>query len=253
MSEARADHVSDHEAIEAALFAAEDVRAGYSKEVDVLRGVDLMLQEGEMVSIIGPNGAGKSTLVKAMFGLVDVREGRVLLKGEDVTGLKAHSLVARGVGYVPQTSNVFPRLSIEENLEMGAYLHADTLDERLDLLFDWFPLLDERRKQRAGTLSGGQRQLVAVARALMANPDVLLLDEPSAGLSPGNVDQIFERIEEINERGISILIVEQNARRALAMADRGYVLEQGANRFTGKGVELLHDPKVAELYLGGAG
>lgn len=251
MNEIRGAQDEGSQVVEHPLFVAEGIWAGYSNEVDVLRGVDLVLGDGELVSIIGPNGAGKSTLVKAMFGLVEVREGRVMLKGEDVTGLKAHSLVAHGVGYVPQTSNVFPRLSIEENLEMGAYLHPDIIDQQMELLFDWFPLLKERRKQRAGSLSGGQRQLVAVARALMANPDVLLLDEPSAGLSPANVDEIFERVEEINDRGISILIVEQNARRGLAMADRGYVLEQGANRFTGEGIELLHDPKVAELYLGG--
>lgn len=234
------------------VLEARDLWAGYSKDVDILREVDLELGEGELVSIIGPNGAGKSTLIKTVFGMLTPREGRIVLRGEDISGLKPHQLVARGVGYVPQVDNVFRSMSVEENLEMGSYVDRKRAPERKEVLFGWFPLLRERRRQRAGTLSGGQQKLVAIARALMPEPSVLLLDEPSAGLSPANIDEIFLRIEEINERGISMIMVEQNARRALAMSDRGYVLDQGRNAFTGPGPELLEDPKVAELYLGGA-
>lgn len=233
------------------LLEAADLSGGYVKEVDILRGVDLVLHPGEIVVIIGPNGAGKSTLIKTIFGLLRPRVGNVVLRGEDVTGVKAHSLVARGVGYVPQVSNVFPSLSVEENLSMGAYLSREGKQERMEVLMDWFPILRTRRKERAGRLSGGQRQLVAMARALMPDPEVLLLDEPSAGLSPAIQDEVFLRIADINDRGVSIVAVEQNARRALALAHRGYVLDQGQNRYTGEGLELLHDPKVTELYLGG--
>ena len=235
------------------LLDVKGITAGYLKDVDILRGVDLHLDDGELVTIIGPNGAGKSTLIKSIFGLVPVSKGTVTLYGDNVTGLKAHSLVAKGVGYVPQVANVFPSLSVEDNLEVGAYLTRSTLNERRDLLFEWFPVLAERRKARAGNLSGGQRQLVAMARALMPDPQIMLLDEPSAGLSPTNIDEVFHRIEDIQSRGVSIVMVEQNARRALALADRGYVLEQGQNKFTGPGLDLLHDSKVAELYLGGTG
>lgn len=234
-----------------ALLEARDLRAGYVPEVDIVRDCDLDVAEGDLVSVIGPNGAGKSTLIKSLFGLVPVRGGTVRFKGEDVTGAPTHRLVAAGIGYVPQTENVFPTLTVEENLEMGAYLRPRIIKERYEELFEWFPILAERRKQRAGTMSGGQRQLVALARALMLQPSLLLLDEPSAGLSPANVDVIFERIQLINSKGVAILMVEQNARRALAMSDRGYVLEMGQNRFTGPGKELLNDPKVIDLYLGG--
>ncbi len=234
------------------LLEARNLRAGYSPEVDIIQGCDVDIAEGELVSVIGPNGAGKSTLIKSLFGLVPVRDGTVTFRDEDVTGAQTHRLVEAGIGYVPQTENVFPSLTVEENLEMGAYLRPKAIKERYEELFDWFPILAERRGQRAGTMSGGQRQLVALARALMLEPALLLLDEPSAGLSPANVDVIFERIQLINSKGVAILMVEQNARRALAMSDRGYVLEMGQNRFTGPGRELLNDPKVIDLYLGGA-
>lgn len=233
------------------LIVVEGLRAGYTKEVEILRGIDLELDDGELVTIIGPNGAGKSTLIKAIFGLLRPSAGSILLRGQQVAGKKAHSMVALGVGYVPQVRNVFPTLTVEENLTMGAYRNRRGASEQRDKLFDWFPLLAERRNTRAGKLSGGQRQLVAIARALMAEPSILLLDEPSAGLSPANVDEVFERIHEIKDRGVSILMVEQNARRSLAVSNRGYVLDQGTNAYTGPGRKLLHDPRVAELYLGG--
>ncbi len=233
------------------LIVVAGLRAGYTKEVEILRGIDVELDDGELVTIIGPNGAGKSTLIKAIFGLLSPSSGSVLLRGKAVAGKKAHSMVALGVGYVPQVRNVFPTLTIDENLTMGAYLNRKGASAQRDKLFDWFPLLAARRNTRAGKLSGGQRQLVAIARALMADPSILLLDEPSAGLSPANVDEIFHRIHEIKDRGVSILMVEQNARRALAVSNRGYVLDQGTNAHTGTGRELLHDPKVGELYLGG--
>ncbi len=233
------------------LLEARDLRAGYVPEVDILSGCDIDVAEGEMVSVIGPNGAGKSTLIKALFGLVPVREGTVRFQSGDITGMPTHRLVEAGIGYVPQVENVFPSLTVEENLEMGAYLRPKAAKKRYEELSGWFPLLAERRHQRVGTMSGGQRQVVALARALMLEPALLLLDEPSAGLSPANVDLIFERVRFINAKGVAILMVEQNARRALAMSDRGYVLEMGRNRFTGSGEELLHDPKVIDLYLGG--
>jgi len=233
------------------LIVVEELRAGYTKDVEILRGIDLELDDGELVTIIGPNGAGKSTLIKAIFGLLSPSSGSVLLRGQEVAGKRAHSMVALGVGYVPQVRNVFPTLTIDENLMMGAYLNRRGASDQRKKLFDWFPLLAARRSTRAGKLSGGQRQLVAIARALMADPSILLLDEPSAGLSPANVDEIFHRIHEIKDRGVSILMVEQNARRALAVSNRGYVLDQGTNAYTGSGRDLLHDPKVAELYLGG--
>ncbi|MGF1472996.1 MAG: ABC transporter ATP-binding protein [Rubrobacteraceae bacterium] len=234
------------------LLEANGLYAGYTPEVDIIQECDVDVAAGELISVIGPNGAGKSTLIKSLFGLVPIRDGSVEFEGEDVTGALTHRLVEAGIGYVPQTENIFPTLTVEENLEMGAYLKPKTIQERYEELFDWFPILGERRKQRAGTMSGGQRQLVALARALMLEPSLLLLDEPSAGLSPANVDGIFERIALINSKGVAILMVEQNARRALSMSHRGYVLEMGQNRFTGPGKDLLNDPKVIELYLGGA-
>jgi branched-chain amino acid transport system ATP-binding protein len=224
--------------------------AGYLPDVDILNGCNLTLRRGELVGIIGPNGAGKSTLVKTIFGLVPVRSGTVRLAGEDITNLEAHELVARGVGYVPQTHNVFPSLSVVENLEMGLYLRPKVWGERYEFVCEVFPLLADRARQRAGLLSGGERQMVAMGRALMMDPKVLLLDEPSAGLSPSNQDGVFDRIESINDAGISIVMVEQNARTCLQICDRGYVLDQGRNAYTGTGRELLADPKVIELYLG---
>jgi branched-chain amino acid transport system ATP-binding protein len=235
------------------LLLVEDVVGGYIPEVDILRGVDLALNEGELVGIIGPNGAGKSTLVKAIFGLLGVRRGRVLLAGDEITGLPTHELVGRGMGYVPQRANVFPSLSVEDNLRMGLYLKPGAWAERFEAITALFPLVRERRRQTAKFLSGGERQMVAFGRALMTSPSVLLLDEPSAGLSPIVQDLVFEKVREIASSGVSVVMVEQNARRCLAIADRGYVLDQGRNAYTGTGSELLHDPKVIELYLGTLG
>jgi branched-chain amino acid transport system ATP-binding protein len=215
-----------------------------------LSEIDLDVAGGEIVSIVGPNGAGKSTLIKTIFGLVPVRSGAVQLRGEDITDLAAHSLVARGIGYVPQTENIFPRLTVAENLEMGLFLAPKRWQERFEAVTDLFPLLADRRKQRAGSLSGGERQMLAMGRALMMDPSVLLLDEPSAGLSPANQDEVFRRVRQINETGVSIVMVEQNARRCLQICHHGYVLDQGTNAYTGTGMELLSDPKVIELYLG---
>lgn len=228
----------------------ENVLAGYVAEVNILNGCDLTVAAGEFVGIIGPNGAGKSTLLKAVLGLVSIRSGHVKLNGEEITGMKPYELVARGVGFVPQTRNVFPSLTVRENLEMGCFLRPDMLDERLEYAVDMFPRLGERIDQRAGSLSGGERQMVAMGRALMLKPTVLLLDEPSAGLSPALQDQVFIQCKKINESGVAILMVEQNANRCLQVVDRGYVLDQGRNAYTGTGRELLKDPKVIELYLG---
>lgn len=235
------------------LLIADGVVAGYFPGVDILRGVDLTLADGELVGIIGPNGAGKSTLVKAIFGLVPVREGLVTLRGDDISNLAAHQLVALGVGYVPQRANVFPSLTVEDNLRMGLYLDPKAWDERLAAVVEIFPLLTDRSEQRAGFLSGGERQMVAIGRALMMDPSVLLLDEPSAGLSPANQDLVFERVRGIADSGVSVIMVEQNARRCLQIADRAYVLDQGRNAHTGPGRDLLHDPKVIDLYLGTLG
>jgi branched-chain amino acid transport system ATP-binding protein len=232
------------------VLRAEALVAGYVPDVDILTGCDLTLEEGELVGIIGPNGAGKSTLIKTMFGLVPVRSGRVVLGEDDITNLSAHALVSRGVGYVPQTRNVFPSLTIRENLEMGLYLRPKEWDARSTFVHELFPLLADRSNQRAGLLSGGERQMVAMGRALMMEPKVLFLDEPSAGLSPANQDDVFRRIGEINDAGISIVMVEQNARTCLEICDRAYVLDQGRNAYTGTGEDLLNDPKVIELYLG---
>ncbi len=235
------------------LLVAEDVVAGYLPGVDILTGVDMTLDDGELVGIIGPNGAGKSTLIKAIFGLVDVRSGKVSLRGADITNLAAHDLVAEGVGYVPQRANVFPSLTVEDNLRMGLYLNLKAFDERFAAVTELFPLLAERRDQRAGYLSGGERQMVAIGRALMMNPSVVLLDEPSAGLAPLAQDLVFDRVRTIVDSGVSTIMVEQNARRCLQIADRAYVLDQGSNAHEGPGRDLLHDPKVIDLYLGTLG
>ncbi|HEX5365730.1 MAG TPA: ABC transporter ATP-binding protein [Acidimicrobiales bacterium] len=232
------------------LLEARDVVAGYVPGVNILDGTNLALHDGELVAVIGPNGAGKSTLVKALFGLVPLRSGAVLYAGEDVTGMKAHELVSRGIGYVPQNDNVFPRLTVEENLEMGLYLRARQFAERFEAVTAMFPRLGERRRQRSGSLSGGERQMLAMGRALMMDPRVLLLDEPSAGLSPAYQDEVFVNCRRINESGVSIVMVEQNASRCLQICHRGYVLDQGRNAYTDRGEALLHDPKVIELYLG---
>ena len=233
------------------VLAVEGVQAGYFMDVPILNGVALTVAPGEMVTIVGPNGAGKSTLVRVVIGLLKPWAGSVRLRGEDVTGSKPHAIVGRGVGYVAQRDNVFATMSVEENLELGALAHrgADPA-ERLAEMLSLFPRLDERRRQPAGTLSGGERQMLALARALMAAPEVLLLDEPSAGLSPLYQDEVFIRCRRINAAGVSIIMVEQNARRCLQICDRAYVLDQGTNAYTGGGQELLNDPKVIELYLG---
>ncbi|QHC59712.1 ABC transporter ATP-binding protein [Rathayibacter sp. VKM Ac-2760] len=227
-----------------------DLHAGYVPGVNILNGSNVYVKKGELVGIIGPNGAGKSTLLKAMFGLVNIRQGTVLLNGEDITGFKADKLVSKGVGFVPQNNNVFPSLTIEENLEMGMYQKPKMFKERLDFVTELFPELTKRLKQRSGSLSGGERQMVAMSRALMMDPSMLLLDEPSAGLSPMRQDETFVNVQRINRAGVSIMIVEQNARRALQICDRGYVLDQGRDAYEGPGRELMNDPKVIELYLG---
>jgi ABC-type branched-subunit amino acid transport system ATPase component len=235
------------------VLAIDDVVAGYFPDVPILDGVHVTLGEREIVAIVGPNGAGKSTLVKAVIGQLRPWRGTVRLHGEDVTGRKPHAIVRRGVGYVAQRQNVFPTMTVAENLELGALALRDrSAPSRLEELHELFPRLRERPRQPAGTLSGGERQMLALARALMASPDVLVLDEPSAGLAPQTVELIFEKVAEINRSGIAILMVEQNARRALAISHRGYVLDTGRNRFEGSGAELLADPQVVDLYLGGA-
>jgi branched-chain amino acid transport system ATP-binding protein len=233
-----------------ALLRADEVVAGYVPGVNILNGCDFYVNDGELVGIIGPNGAGKSTLLKAIFGLVGVRSGRITLRGEDITGLKANRLVAKGVGFVPQTDNVFPSLTIEENLQMGVYQSPKKFKQSFEFVTGLFPALADRRAQRAGSLSGGERQMVAMGRALMMEPSVLLLDEPSAGLSPALQDEVFVRTRQINRAGVSVIMVEQNARRCLQICDRGYVLDQGRNAYTASGKDLIHDPKVIELYLG---
>jgi branched-chain amino acid transport system ATP-binding protein len=230
-----------------------DLTAGYLPGVNILNNCSLTARQGELIGIIGPNGAGKSTLLKAIFGQVKIRGGGIALNGEDITGLRANKLVARGVGYVPQNNNVFPSLTIEENLQMGLYQNPRIYAERLEFVSSIFSELTPRLKQRAGSLSGGERQMVAMSRALMMEPHVLLLDEPSAGLSPVRQDEAFIRVSEINKAGVTTIMVEQNARRCLQICDRGYVLDQGTDAYTGAGRDLLHDPKVISLYLGTLG
>lgn len=227
--------------------------AGYLPGVNILNGVNFYADKGELIGIIGPNGAGKSTLLKAIFGLVKVREGSITLNSESIVGLKPNKLVSKGVGFIPQNNNVFPSLTIEENLQMGMYQNPAGYDQRLQFVVSIFPELSKRLKQRAGSLSGGERQMVAMSRALMMDPAVLLLDEPSAGLSPVRQDEAFLRVSEINKAGVTCIMVEQNARRCLQISDRGYVLDQGKDAVVGKGRELLNDPQVIGLYLGTLG
>ena len=226
------------------------VAAGYVKGLNILQGIDLVVTEGEIVTIIGPNGAGKSTLLKAVMGLIQTSAGRYYLNGLEKTALSTHRIVEEGVGYVPQVANIFPSLTIQENLEIGGWILKRNTQAALVNIYEKFPLLYERKGDRAGNLSGGQRQLLALARALVTSPSILLLDEPSAGLSPVAINDVFKTIKEINESGVSILLVEQNAKRALNFSDRGYVLDQGRNAYQGKGQELLEDPRVVDLYLG---
>ncbi len=244
---AREEHLAH---AEGAVLRADDLIAGYLPGVNILNGSNLYCQEGELVGIIGPNGAGKSTLLKALFGLVKISSGTVRLKGQDITNQRADSLVAKGIGFVPQTNNVFPSLTIRENLEMGCYQSPGSFKKRFEFVGELFPALHDRRSQRAGSLSGGERQMVAMGRALMMDPSVLLLDEPSAGLSPVMQDEVFVQTRRINRAGVSVIMVEQNARRCLQICDRGYVLDQGRNAYTGTGQALGNDPKVIELYLG---
>ena len=234
------------------LLEVQDVYAGYIKDLNILQGINFTIAPGELVAVIGPNGAGKSTLAKTIFGLLTPNKGKIIFKNENIAGQKSDRIVRRGMCYVPQISNVFPTLSVEENLEMGAFIGQGSLRKEKERIYTMFPKLAQRRKQQAGTLSGGERQMLAMGRALMLDPDLLLLDEPSAALSPILVNDVFEQIKGINQSGKAIVLVEQNAKKALLMADRGYVLESGRDRFCGTGSELLNDPKVAELYLGGA-
>ena len=226
------------------------IAAGYVKGLDILQGVDLVVNEGEIVSIIGPNGAGKSTLLKAIMSLIKVSAGRFFANGKEKTNLSTHRIVMEGIGYVPQVENVFPSLTIDENLEIGSWSIKRNKKEVLSKIYDDFPMLGDRKKDKAGNLSGGQRQILALARALITSPSLLLLDEPSAGLSPVAINEVFTSIKEINNSGVSILLVEQNAKRALSSSDRGYVLDQGRNAYQGKGEELLNDTRVIDLYLG---
>ena len=224
--------------------------SGYVKGLNILQGVDLVLRDKEIVSIIGPNGAGKSTLLKAIVGLIPIFGGKIYLNGAELKEIKSYKLAQMGIGYVPQVQNVFPSLTIEENLEMGNWGAREKQKESLNEIYDMFKILFDKKKERAGNLSGGQRQILALGRALISKPNVILLDEPSAGLSPKAIDEVFEYINTINESGVSILLVEQNAKRALKFCDRGYVLDQGRNAYTGSGKDLLNDEKVIELYLG---
>jgi len=237
----------------APVISVDNLVAGYLPGVNILNGCSINAHQGELIGIIGPNGAGKSTLLKAIFGQVKIREGHISLNGDDITGLKANKLVERGVGMVPQNNNVFPSLTIEENLQMGIFQQPKNYAERLDFVVGLFDELKKRLKQRAGSLSGGERQMVAMGRALMMNPQVLLLDEPSAGLSPVRQDEAFIRVSEINKAGVTTIMVEQNARRCLQICDRAYVLDQGVDAYTGTGRDRLNDPKVISLYLGTLG
>ncbi len=233
-----------------ALLEATGVVAGYGA-AEILRGVSVTVEEGEVVTIIGPNGCGKSTLMKTLAGLVRVRAGSVRFEDADISAYPPERIVRAGLCYVPQSNNVFPSMSIRENLEMGGFIRAGGVAERIDEMFSLFPDLGRRPSLKAGSLSGGQRQMLAIARALMLDPALLLLDEPSAGLSPAVMDMVFERIRGINESGVSLLLVEQNAREALGMSDRGYILVSGENRLEDKGQALLDNPEVGRLYLGG--
>ena len=232
------------------ILETQGITSGYT-EIDILHEVNIRVKEEQIVSVIGPNGAGKSTLLKTLFGLVKPKAGKISFKSEDITGLKPELVARKGISFVPQVNNVFPSMTIHENLEMGAFIRKDDYSGRVDEIYELFPVLGERRKQKAGQLSGGQRQMVAMGRALMLDPQLLLLDEPSAGLAPNLVDMIFEKIKDINATGVAIIIVEQNAREALKMADHGYVLAMGRNVLDDTGAALLTSEEVGRLYLGG--
>ncbi|WP_417625500.1 ABC transporter ATP-binding protein [Pararhodobacter aggregans] len=233
-----------------AVLIGEAMTGGYGA-ADILHSCTIAVDKGQIAVIVGPNGAGKSTAMKAVFGMLNLRKGQVRLNGEDITGLSPQARVAKGMGFVPQVRNIFPSMTVEENLEMGAFIRTDDYRETMAQIYDLFPILKDKRRQAAGELSGGQRQQVAVGRALMTKPTVLMLDEPTAGVSPIVMDELFDRIIEIARTGISILMVEQNARQALEIAHKGYVLVQGANRYTDTGQALLADPEVRRSFLGG--
>ena len=250
-------HIADNDGtrpapvVARAFLVGEGMVGGYGKGPSILNGCTISAEKGEIAVIVGPNGAGKSTAMKAIFGMLDLRTGSVRLNGQEITGLSPQARVAKGMAFVPQVRNIFPSMSVEENLEMGAFLRRDDITQTIEQVYGLFPILRDKRRQPAGELSGGQRQQVAVGRALMTRPSVLMLDEPTAGVSPIVMDELFDRILEIARAGITILMVEQNARQALEIADRGYVLVQGANAFTGTGRELLADPQVRKSFLGG--
>jgi branched-chain amino acid transport system ATP-binding protein len=231
-------------------LVGEQMTGGYGA-ADILHGCSIGVEKGEIAVIVGPNGAGKSTAMKAVFGMLPLRQGRVMFDGEDITQIKPEERVIKGMGFVPQTNNVFTSMTVEENLEMGAFIRNDPISDSIAQVYDLFPILKQKRKQSAGELSGGQRQQVAVGRALMTQPKVLLLDEPTAGVSPIVMDELFDRIIEIARLNVAILMVEQNAKQALEIADRGYVLVQGLNRFTDTGEALLANPEVRRAFLGG--
>jgi branched-chain amino acid transport system ATP-binding protein len=234
-----------------AFLIGEAMTGGYGKGPDILHDCTIAVEKGEIAVIVGPNGAGKSTAMKAVFGMLNIHSGRVLLDGEDITALTPQDRVVKGMGFVPQTSNIFTSMTVEENLEMGAFIRRDDFRDTMAQVYDLFPILKDKRHQAAGELSGGQRQQVAVGRALMTKPKVLMLDEPTAGVSPIVMDELFDRIIEVSRTGIPILMVEQNARQALEIADKAYVLVQGRNAHTGTGKELLADPQVRRSFLGG--
>ena len=232
------------------ILEVSDIVSGYT-DLDILHGISIHIKPGEIISVIGPNGSGKSTLMKTIFGLLRIRSGEIIFKGDDITGIKPDAIVRKGLGYVPQEKEFFPSLTVLENLEMGAFIRSDDISGSLERVYDLFPVLKEKQRIKAGSMSGGEQRMVGVGRALMLSPDLLLLDEPSAGLAPVMRDMVFGKLTEINESGTSILIVEQNAKRSLGISDRGYVLEMGKNRFEGPGEELLENEDVLRLYLGG--
>ncbi|MFW6001164.1 MAG: ABC transporter ATP-binding protein [Halanaerobium sp.] len=232
------------------LLEINDIRAGYG-EIEIIHGISLYVNEGEIVSIVGPNGSGKSTLLKSIFSLVDLMGGEINYQGELLNNVGTEKMIKKGLSFVPQTDNIFPSLTVHENLELGGYISKKKLKERLDLIYDLFPPLIEKRKKRAGTLSGGQRQMVAFGRALIMEPKLLLLDEPTAGLAPMYIGLILDKVKDINDIGVTILMVEQNAKKALSMSDRGYVLAAGEKKYEDSGRALLENEEVAQLFLGG--